>query len=182
MSVLKIYRIRDRRTGLWSSGGGAPKFGKRGKTWDSLAHVSSHISCVGRVREDVADQYGHAEVVEYVITEQESRTIDVMGLVDRKLRQEALYDAFGRSVSDLVSSLEKQGQENTFRWIITVTHMGSDPEEWLKGFKGLGIRRSDYRTTGNAYAFSSKDAAIKAKLSCDGKVRSLDIVDLIEEF
>lgn len=178
MSELKIYRIRDRKTGQWSSGGSVPGFGKRGKTWDNLGHVSNHITNMARYAKDI---YKDAEIVEYIITEAENRTLDVMAIIARKERKEAIYKEYGRSMSEVIEGLEKDGKLEDFRWSLTVSHLDAD-DRWIKGFKGLGIKRANYRTRGNVYAFNSKDAAMKARLSCEGKARSLDLVDLVEEF
>jgi hypothetical protein len=178
MSDLRIFRIRDRKTGLWSGGGSSPSFGKRGKTWDNIGHVGSHVTNAGRY---AAEVYRDAEIVEYVITEKEAKTYDIMAMLERKERQKALVKKFGHPLGDLVATLEKNEQESQYRWVIIVTNV-TDYDTWIKGFKTLGIKRTDFKSKGNVHAFSSRDAAMKAKLSCNGQVKSLDIVDLIEEF
>lgn len=42
----EFYKIYDPATGLFSSGGSMPKFSKRGKTWQNIGHVKSHVSLV----------------------------------------------------------------------------------------------------------------------------------------
>lgn len=43
---MKIYKIRHKLTGLFSTGGSNPFWTKKGKTWSSIGHVKSHISGV----------------------------------------------------------------------------------------------------------------------------------------
>ena len=41
---MKIYKIRHMQTGLYSAGGSySPRWTKRGKTWNTLGHLKSHI-------------------------------------------------------------------------------------------------------------------------------------------
>tara|TARA_Y100000296_G_C4951946_1_gene146651 strand:- start:61 stop:318 length:258 start_codon:yes stop_codon:yes gene_type:complete len=39
-----VYKIRDKRTGLFSSGGYYPYWDKYGKIWKQEAHVKSHLT------------------------------------------------------------------------------------------------------------------------------------------
>lgn len=38
------YKIRDKNTGLFSTGGVSPKWTKKGKVWTSEGHVKSHLT------------------------------------------------------------------------------------------------------------------------------------------
>ena len=38
------YKIRNRETGLFSNGGCAPKWNKKGKAWGSLGNLKLHLS------------------------------------------------------------------------------------------------------------------------------------------
>ena len=40
---IKFYKIKDITTGLYSCGGLQPVFNKRGKTWNNIGHVKSHL-------------------------------------------------------------------------------------------------------------------------------------------
>lgn len=40
---IKAYKIRDKVTGLFSTGGMSPKWTKRGKTWSQLNHIKTHL-------------------------------------------------------------------------------------------------------------------------------------------
>jgi hypothetical protein len=39
-----VYKIRDKATGLFSTGGYNPTFEKKGKEWKALQHVRSHLT------------------------------------------------------------------------------------------------------------------------------------------
>lgn len=41
---MKVYKIRDSKTGLYSTGGTKPKWSKRGKVWVSLGALKSHLT------------------------------------------------------------------------------------------------------------------------------------------
>lgn len=65
---MKVFKIRDKNTGLFSSGGMRPKFVKQGKVWQQLRHVHAHIQQL-TTNYTPADVYKDAEVVEAEITE-----------------------------------------------------------------------------------------------------------------
>jgi hypothetical protein len=40
---MKVYKIRNKETGLFATGGTDCKFNKTGKVWKTLAHVKTHL-------------------------------------------------------------------------------------------------------------------------------------------
>jgi hypothetical protein len=40
---MKVFKIRDKNTGLFSTGGCQPDFNKEGKTWMSIGHIKNHL-------------------------------------------------------------------------------------------------------------------------------------------
>ena len=40
---ITFYKIKDMKTGLYSCGGNHPTFNHRGKAWNNIAHVKSHL-------------------------------------------------------------------------------------------------------------------------------------------
>lgn len=40
---MKVYKIRDRETGLYSTGGSGPRWEKIGKFWHNLRSVKMHL-------------------------------------------------------------------------------------------------------------------------------------------
>jgi hypothetical protein len=46
--VKTVFKIRDKITGQYSSGGYVPTWGPKGKAWDSLADVRAHLKLLER--------------------------------------------------------------------------------------------------------------------------------------
>lgn len=86
-----IYKIRDRQTGLFSTGGLHPSFSKKGKIWKQKGHLSNHFSNVNQQAYARRD----CEVVEYELIENEMSTASIVGWVDaaqqRRDDREAAY-------------------------------------------------------------------------------------------
>jgi hypothetical protein len=59
-----LYKIRDKRTGLYSTGGYSPNWTKKGKTWTNIGHVKNHIRQLNRL--DKVDDW---ELVELAFVE-----------------------------------------------------------------------------------------------------------------
>lgn len=58
-----VYKIRRRSDGLFSKGGGYPRFSKGGKIWNSIGHLKRHLSNMGMQNFD--RYYSDCEIVEY---------------------------------------------------------------------------------------------------------------------
>lgn len=90
MTTEIFYKIRNKKTGLFSKGGapGNVQWVKRaGKTWNSLGtlrtHISQHLPSEYKLRcTDMSDW----EVVEYEVTESKPRPISEM-MSDKQLLQ-----------------------------------------------------------------------------------------------
>jgi hypothetical protein len=69
--MLKVYKIRKKgTTDLFSSGGAGPQWTKKGKTWASMGHVSSHLgNHVDRKPSQYVADYADAEIVVYNVVE-----------------------------------------------------------------------------------------------------------------
>jgi hypothetical protein len=72
-----IYKIRNKRTGLFSSGGSYPRWTKKGKVWRQLSHVRQHLDHVERGlyrrRLYIDDP---SEIVEYAIVEHSTISLE----------------------------------------------------------------------------------------------------------
>ena len=40
---IHIFKIKDAETGLFSTGGASPRWTSKGKTWNGLNHIKSHL-------------------------------------------------------------------------------------------------------------------------------------------
>lgn len=79
---MKIYKIRHMQTGLYSAGGSySPRWTKRGKTWNTLGHLKSHIRNLAQSKQAIVIRDScYWEIVEIEVTENATRlcTGDVM--------------------------------------------------------------------------------------------------------
>lgn len=90
----KMFKIRKKGTNLFSSGGSDPRWTTKGKTWGSLAHVTSHL---GQANQHIAD-YAEAEIVEYAAIESSVTDVTTMlqQIRDKKALKRAKEEAAAR--------------------------------------------------------------------------------------
>lgn len=65
------YKIRDKSTGLFSTGGYHPRWLKTGKVWKRKGALSNHFNLIQEYnpRRGSRDPYFDAEIVEYSVSE-----------------------------------------------------------------------------------------------------------------
>lgn len=82
MSADALYKIRHRKTGLFSTGGAYPGWSKKGKSWSSLTYVKSHLALVGGQRcvANLGHPYADAYVVGFEVTL--ASTMPIQALLD----------------------------------------------------------------------------------------------------
>lgn len=87
-----IYKIRRNSDGLFSTGGGRPRFTKAGKTWTQRGHISNHLNLIRQKEKERI--YGDCEVVkmEFVEVNDEQGPISVLewSITDKTKRQNEL--------------------------------------------------------------------------------------------
>lgn len=76
---MKIYKIRNKNSGLFATGGNYPNFGKRGKVWVDTADLYLHLSTCNYA---ITTYANNLEVVEYKI--QESKSYPLLETADEK--------------------------------------------------------------------------------------------------
>jgi hypothetical protein len=72
---MKFYKIRNKRTGLFSTGGVWPNWSRLGRTFNTIGHVRQHLSsynCGNRMKET----YENAEIVELETVENWTIEVD----------------------------------------------------------------------------------------------------------
>lgn len=64
---LKVFKIKDSVTGLFSTGGMSPNWTKRGKTWNQINHVKTHLRqhCSYKVIKPATPPRFHDSVKDY---------------------------------------------------------------------------------------------------------------------
>jgi hypothetical protein len=84
--IHKIYKIRNKETGLFSKGGscGYNIWTKDGKSWSNIGHLKSHLNHYVDYRgnKDKYYPYENAEIIEIVINYDECYKTHVNDLVD----------------------------------------------------------------------------------------------------
>jgi hypothetical protein len=81
---MKIFKIRNLKTGLFSKGGHCPRWSKKGKVWTNIGHVKSHINNIARHVKDIE----YWEVVEYELVETTISSMRVQDIINEKLQAE----------------------------------------------------------------------------------------------
>ena len=66
---MKLYKIRHKETGLFSTGGVRPSYSKIGKTWNSMTHVKSHLKQYDTMIHQYPDYIKNTEIVTYELKE-----------------------------------------------------------------------------------------------------------------
>ena len=93
-----VYKIRDKGTGFYSTGGTHPNWSEKGKMWKRLGDVTSHLNQLAmyspahRARHIQVSTYGNAELVEFELTEKELSAKPVVNYIierQEKLLREA---------------------------------------------------------------------------------------------
>ena len=83
MAKITVYKIRDKRNGLYRlAGGGLPgRWSKTGKAWPKLCHVKAHINLVRDWRtRKLPDECKHWEVVTIEVEESEAQRFEIDSL------------------------------------------------------------------------------------------------------
>lgn len=75
------YKIRNKKTGLFSKGGEDPSWNTVGKVWSKLGHLRLHITSVMQYEWQRPD-FDNWEVIEYEVTEKAVKS--VIDIVDNK--------------------------------------------------------------------------------------------------
>ena len=94
--MIKSYKIRNKLTGLYSTGGSMPSWKAIGKTWSGIGPLKGHLNMIYNEYSSysfVNDPYENAEVVELVeIVVRESETSNGDLIKDYKAKARAEYD------------------------------------------------------------------------------------------
>lgn len=63
----KVYKIRDKNTGLFSCGGDGPRWSRVGKTWSSMGNLKNHLALFRHWRTGVDERLKDWEIVEFTL-------------------------------------------------------------------------------------------------------------------
>lgn len=96
---MKVYKIRDKNTGLFSTGGVSPKWTKTGKTWSCEGHLKSHLTLLkeyAKYQYDIRYNYGSKrtwkcppdwEVIVFTYEQQSSECFPASDVADRPAKK-----------------------------------------------------------------------------------------------
>jgi hypothetical protein len=104
-TIHKIYKIRNKKTGLFSKGGsdGRDIWTKEGKSWSSLGHLKNHIALFIHGNKKAGDYpYEDAEIIEIEVNYNNCFKMDI---------NEVLENMIGKRVR-----IEKQREEKYRKW------------------------------------------------------------------
>ena len=95
MEELCFYKIRNKKSELFSTGGQSPKWNKNGKVWKTIGHLKAHLG------QDVFRRnsfYEEAEVVKYSVVETDCEDISFLFVKisndkQKQLESQAIYIA-----------------------------------------------------------------------------------------
>ena len=84
------FKIRRRSDGLFSSGGGYPRFSKKGKVWNKIGYLRRHLSMFAA--QTLRQYYGGCEIVEFKVEISETRTQsignEIREIADKRRREQ----------------------------------------------------------------------------------------------
>lgn len=84
-TTFKVLKIRDKITGLYSTGTTRPKWSEYGKTWASKGHLKLHL---GQFVDSNPDKYttfyANAEIVEVEVTQSNEHVEDAIDIINSK--------------------------------------------------------------------------------------------------
>lgn len=85
---MKVYKIRRKADGMFSTGGVFPDWNKNGKTWNTIGHIKNHLNMFNHVYsyengkscyiDITAKHYSGCEIVEYELSIAEVSVKDVV--------------------------------------------------------------------------------------------------------
>ena len=78
MKDKKVYKIRNKKTGKYSTGGARPTFSSQGRTWSSIGYLKKHYRLVRKENKNI-NVYANCEIVVF----EEIGTMDLVDLLTK---------------------------------------------------------------------------------------------------
>lgn len=177
---IRVYKIRNRDNGLYSTGGSHPSWTKRGKTWGNIGGLKNHLNIWCSSYNGIKDIPDEWEIVEIVVKEEDTNKWPARIVSDDLKRREAIKEKFGWHISNALDSL-KNIDLNRYRYVFEIDYSWRNREgfnEILKELKNLGLKRENYRYRTPVILFDNLDHAFTVKLVFGEKVSQF--IDLVE--
>lgn len=92
--MAQLYKIQNKETGLFSTGGTLPGWNKNGKTWASRGALSGHLAQFSSL--GIRTFYGDAQIVMVETVVVDTMEVDqyMAGIVERRAAREAERQAW----------------------------------------------------------------------------------------
>jgi len=176
-----VYKIRNKETGLFSTGGSMPRWKTVGKTWSGLGPVTNHLVmwCEKwkngkKIVVDIPDEW---EIVKYELKENESESWSAKKVSDKLKHERAIYNKYGWRMSNAVKRL-KDVDTDVYHYALVFSVGYDDLRSIRSTFKELGFKRENYRYRSPVVVFNDFDMALAVKMAYGESIERF--VDLIE--
>ena len=178
-----VYKIRNKETGLFSTGGSAPRWKKVGKTWSGLGPVTNHLVmwCEkydykkgGRIIVDIPDEW---EIVKYELREDVAESWAARKVSDDLKHRHMIHKKYGPKVARAIKELKDVNTE-IYRYALVFSVGYDDLRNIRSTFKELGFKRENYRYRSPVVVFNDFDMALAVKMAYGESIERF--VDLIE--
>lgn len=178
-----VYKIRNKETGLFSTGGSVPRWKNVGKTWSGLGPVTNHLVMWcdkydyekrKSVIVDIPDEW---EIVKYELKEAEAGSWAAKKVSDNLKRRQVIHKKYGWKVARAIKELKDVDTE-VYHYALVFSVGYDDLRNIRRTFKELGFKRENYRYRSPVVVFNNFDMALAVKMAYGESIERF--VDLIE--
>jgi len=179
-----VYKIRNKETGLFSTGGSIPRWKKVGKTWSGLGPVTNHLVMwcekydYKRGKKIIADIPNEWEIVKYELKEDVAESWAAKKVSDDLKRRHIIDKKYGWKVARAIKELKDVDTE-IYRYAL-VFSVGYDDLRGIRStFRELGFKRENYRYRSPVVVFNDFDMALAVKMAYGESIeRFVDLIKL----
>lgn len=178
-----VYKIRDKKTGLFSTGGTIPRWKKVGKTWSGLGPITNHLVMwcdrydYKNGKRTVIDIPSEWEIVKYELTEDEAESWAAKKISDNLRHRRAIQKKYGHELARALKELKDIDTE-IYRYALVFSIGYNNLRNIRSTFKELGFKRENYRYRSPVIIFNDFDIALAVKMAYGESIKQF--VDLIE--
>jgi len=140
-----VYKIRNKETGLFSTGGSIPRWKTVGKTWSGLGPVTNHLTMWCEKYDYkrgkkiiIVDIPNEWEIVKYELKEDESESWPAKKISDNLKRNKVIHNKYGWKVARAIKELKDIDTE-IYRYALVFSVGYDDLRSIRSTFKGIRI-------------------------------------------
>ena len=163
--TITVYKIRDKKTGLFSRGGVNPLWSEKGKTWNSLGALKNHMNGWSLMYLSTTDDKYRAdwEIVELVYQVEETKSWPVSKCIEELKRRKLIQEKFGWVIENALRKMQDV-DTNRYRYALQFTNYGKFMQ-MRRELKDFGLQRDDYRIRTPIIVFDNLEKAMPVKLT-----------------